>query len=336
MLKNYLNPIALLAFLSHQFCLAQESLNQANLPAYDCETVFWSIENGGNIRQWNLQNGTVSGGTAILNAEGNSLSFGEIDGTPTFFTTSGTQIKKYTQSQGWSTIQTTGSNLNNGGFQQHQYMMRIGSSIQLYYMNGTTESYVADINFLLNAADIAVNSEGKAFLVVIEDGVHYVKIYDQTGLLQSIPISGAQNFTTNCGYGLFFISDVLYMATLSCSSFAPSALVPILIDGNTAQPGTPISFSCPNCFDTASCNQTTLDNQSFAESGFMLYPNPANSVITIASRDEIDAVSIFSADGRKVLTTNQNTIDISALQNGLYHIRFESGKKTSVKALLKN
>jgi len=61
----------------------------------------------------------------------------------------------------------------------------------------------------------------------------------------------------------------------------------------------------------------------------VMYPNPTTGVLNIKSTEELSSATIYSLDGRKVLTINKfergNTIiNASSLSKGLYLINFEA------------
>ncbi|MDR7211621.1 T9SS type A sorting domain-containing protein [Flavobacterium piscis] len=67
---------------------------------------------------------------------------------------------------------------------------------------------------------------------------------------------------------------------------------------------------------------TVLGTQSFASfTEFEVYPNPTASLLNITSNDEIKLIAIYSLDGKLILETKENKVDVSNLQNGLYIIK---------------
>jgi len=68
----------------------------------------------------------------------------------------------------------------------------------------------------------------------------------------------------------------------------------------------------------------------------LIYPNPANNVINISS-DMVSAVKMYNNIGQLVLNQhNTNTINISALQNGIYILSIETstGQTTQKKLII--
>jgi hypothetical protein len=74
-------------------------------------------------------------------------------------------------------------------------------------------------------------------------------------------------------------------------------------------------------------------------SKFKVYPNPANDVITVESKNiNITAVSLYSVLGKQVLSGLQlknNRLDISALSKGVYFMKINSDQGTVTKRIIK-
>jgi len=61
----------------------------------------------------------------------------------------------------------------------------------------------------------------------------------------------------------------------------------------------------------------------------MVYPNPAENRLNIVTNDKIVKVSVMSYNGKTVITSNQNTIDISNLASGVYFVQTQTSKGIS-------
>ncbi|MBK8146389.1 MAG: CHRD domain-containing protein [Bacteroidetes bacterium] len=67
-----------------------------------------------------------------------------------------------------------------------------------------------------------------------------------------------------------------------------------------------------------------------------LYPNPANQILNIdMANDQISAVQILDGTGRLVLSSNDKTISISDLNNGIYTVIIKTEKPYLVTISLK-
>lgn len=64
-----------------------------------------------------------------------------------------------------------------------------------------------------------------------------------------------------------------------------------------------------------------------SQSVVKIYPNPATETLLIDVNGFQKAV-IFDANGRQILTTKQNQIDIQGLKSGIYHIAIKTEKQT--------
>jgi|GEM_PF-3055627 len=80
-----------------------------------------------------------------------------------------------------------------------------------------------------------------------------------------------------------------------------------------------------------------LGFDEFNREDAVIYPNPSQSLVTIQSQFEIRQIAIYSIEGRKVLETNGNTINIAGLPQSNYILiaQFENGK-TITKKIVKN
>lgn len=83
---------------------------------------------------------------------------------------------------------------------------------------------------------------------------------------------------------------------------------------------------------------TTLGVSDFESDGFAIYPNPASDVMTIDLANETQAeVKFFDFTGKVVKSTSvnssKNTIDVSDLSSGIYHVSVKTAKGTVTKSI---
>ncbi len=77
------------------------------------------------------------------------------------------------------------------------------------------------------------------------------------------------------------------------------------------------------------------------ENSFIIYPNPANSIINLVSTDpkySVETVRIYNSIGSliKVYTRNTTTLDVSSFSRGLYLLDIETNdKKRAIKRFLR-
>ena len=121
----------------------------------------------------------------------------------------------------------------------------------------------------------------------------------------------------------------------------------------TDQNGTGNFTSFPFVKDTNPANQTPADAPSFSNisinwdpvntSGvtdieaverMVVYPNPSKDVFTIIGED-IQGVEVRNSFGKRIYTSNDDTIDLSNHPTGMYWILIKTNNQTIVKKLLK-
>jgi PKD repeat protein len=117
-------------------------------------------------------------------------------------------------------------------------------------------------------------------------------------------------------------SDTLALETLACSD--------PLVEGNAAYSAMAMLGKPYFCYITATRNFLPSDNpvkETGLESGFLtVYPNPANSLITVQSDAEITSIVVFDASGKQVLVEDcqqEKTIliHLETLPRGMYFLK---------------
>jgi hypothetical protein len=69
----------------------------------------------------------------------------------------------------------------------------------------------------------------------------------------------------------------------------------------------------------------------------VIYPNPAQSLITVQSQEEISHIAVYSIDGKKLLEGKGKTINVESLPNNNYILIATSAEgKTITKKMVKN
>ncbi|GAA3617686.1 T9SS type A sorting domain-containing protein [Flavivirga amylovorans] len=88
-----------------------------------------------------------------------------------------------------------------------------------------------------------------------------------------------------------------------------------------------------------SCENSSLSVNEVETVDISVYPNPANDIVNINSKEIINSVTIYSILGEKVMTANIDassaTIDITPLQNkGVYFLNFNTDTGVAVKKIV--
>lgn len=99
------------------------------------------------------------------------------------------------------------------------------------------------------------------------------------------------------------------------------------------------SFPSNTC-DNLGMHTQILSTASFEADEFVIYPNPTNgNTVYINTRNNaaITTVTIFDIAGKQVLqqVNSNNTINVQALQQGMYMLQLEIGNQTITKKLIK-
>lgn len=84
-------------------------------------------------------------------------------------------------------------------------------------------------------------------------------------------------------------------------------------------------------------SNSDLKEEDFNKS-LMLFPNPAEDIVTVKTDFKIDQIEIFDLRGQSVIAeynSINNTIDISGLKSGNYFVHVFSNNKESIKKLTK-
>ena len=197
-----------------------------------------------------------------------------------------------------------------------------GAATKLYTNNGVgifTE--VAGTSFVnVRDSDIAyfdVENDGDYDLIIAgetsQDGVNDTSLYIN---------DGNGNFTAATSQPF---PDVRF-PTISFSNVNGDNLTDVFITGGT----TPTS----NLF----LNSTTLSIQDFSNSTIGIYPNPTKERFYIKSQQNIDTVSIYDVQGKRVKYFNNHVsqyYDIHDLMSGIYFVKLKSGNSLITKKLIK-
>lgn len=95
---------------------------------------------------------------------------------------------------------------------------------------------------------------------------------------------------------------------------------------------TSLNYRIPSDIVESTSIETNLSNST------LIFPNPANNLITISANEKLTNLNIVSAEGKTVMTISPDsrdvTIDISQLSSGFYFIHLEGQYQKGVKKLI--
>ncbi|NMH26582.1 T9SS type A sorting domain-containing protein [Flavobacterium silvaticum] len=101
------------------------------------------------------------------------------------------------------------------------------------------------------------------------------------------------------------------------------------------------SYFCSNrAFALMRFSAPSLDSESFNHTTVSVYPNPADSYITVKSDTVIESIALYDVQGRLLATksigSTEATLDISDKQSGVYFLRINgNGSYVSVRSIVK-
>jgi hypothetical protein len=72
------------------------------------------------------------------------------------------------------------------------------------------------------------------------------------------------------------------------------------------------------------------------KTGVMVYPNPVQNMLNIASNGTILSVTITDANGKVVFNGNTKSVDITGLSRGVYFVSVVTAQGTSNTKFVKN
>lgn len=117
----------------------------------------------------------------------------------------------------------------------------------------------------------------------------------------------------------------------------PLASTTLLVNNTTYYAMQTVS-NCRSNAPLAVTTTVTLGNNEVAPKfNFVMHPNPADDVVTIAIESEIKLVEIYSLHGQKVLTSTSNSVLIDSLLSGVYFVKVQDaeGKSATQKLVIR-
>ncbi len=340
--KGFFNPSTGIFDNQQNLEIHHKQESNFNLADFDCKyhKDFYTVNDIGNIQKWTLHNDTITGGEVVLSGAGSGLAHCGMS-SPTFYSTSPypPAIIYYDSLNNWVNIPTSSAVFNNGGHANDQYYMGLFGTQNriLYYFDGanlkTIDSLSLSESFAV--ADIAVDTLGRAWLFKGNDSFFAttLNVYDDTSLIRSYDIE----FNSSGAYGAFFLNDTLYIGMAYGAH--PNSIVPLIIDGNTAQLGEPIPFIYDNYYDMATCQNIEPIVSSISQltdNQINIFPNPTNGIIHFPVDMPIIHIEIYNLNGQMIVQSQQkNSVDITGLPSGMYLAKIMTHKGNFIEKIIK-
>ena len=89
-------------------------------------------------------------------------------------------------------------------------------------------------------------------------------------------------------------------------------------------------------------DSTSIAESKIADSGIVVFPNPTNNILNIATSSEISSMSLYDINGRAAYSCKNcsqaqingvNTINVSTFPQGIYLLKVESGEEQFFKQI---
>lgn len=170
-----------------------------------------------------------------------------------------------------------------------------------------------------------VDAHGTLNLNVVGEGVYSGTVTRLT-MVQTVTL-GLPPFLPNAG-----------TATQTSYYYYDNSTGNLVFRSNTVHIVIPIA----NIDETTIVNEvylvTLLGVKENVANDFSVIPNPVHSILNINTQKSIKSVSVFDINGREVLSTTNNTksIDVSALQDGMYILQVLTNTGILTKKFIKN
>ena len=92
---------------------------------------------------------------------------------------------------------------------------------------------------------------------------------------------------------------------------------------------------CQALYDYCAVGSGTVDIDEFAFDNIVVFPNPTTGVLNIRTNLDV-TYSLYDFTGREIVKdSNEETIDITTLPNGVYFLSIRYGEKVFNKRIVK-
>lgn len=158
------------------------------------------------------------------------------------------------------------------------------------------------------------------------------------GMLENIisySINGTDFITTDLANNVIDVTETYEIYTFDFSDINgannnPNFRIRISFNGNT------VSASGNNRFDNITLIADTyasVDENSLQQ--VVVYPNPIQDMVYVSSEYEIQQITVFDLNGRKVLNTDSNELSTQSLHAGMYFMLIETSFGVVQKPIIK-
>jgi hypothetical protein len=104
----------------------------------------------------------------------------------------------------------------------------------------------------------------------------------------------------------------------------------------SSNPNDRLGYGILNFSNALSAINTTMGVENIKKSTINIYPNPVKSILNIKTDDKIKTIELYDEIGRKVKNlSNSNVINLENLNKGIYYLKIQTEKSSSVEKIIK-
>lgn len=151
-----------------------------------------------------------------------------------------------------------------------------------------------------------------------------------------VVINGSTALNQDLGTGAFFwcVSDFpaqegqenINYVKVNCSLTTPGSNDGVMGFGLTNR---------RNVLSVRLIKDVALSTSDFSKSKVNVYPNPVKNILHIETDEMIRSVEIFDLLGKQIMTSTAKTINVEALQKGVYVLKINTIKGSSIEKIIK-
>ena len=104
----------------------------------------------------------------------------------------------------------------------------------------------------------------------------------------------------------------------------------------SSNPNDRLGYGILNFSNALTAINTTMGVENIKKSTINIYPNPVKSILNIKTDDKIKTIELYDEIGRKVKNLSKsNVINLENLSKGIYYLKIQSEKSSSVAKIIK-
>ena len=90
-----------------------------------------------------------------------------------------------------------------------------------------------------------------------------------------------------------------------------------------------------SCSVNSNCVSLSLPSDACIDNTINVLPNPVSSTLNVITNNDVKTIELMDAQGRKIITKNDNTLDMSGYNNGYYFLKVSTNVGVKIKEIIK-